>query len=234
MVDVNGDEVGRMLYDGFGGVLTSTVPVTLTGTLPDIPDAATGLVHLGDGRYYDPALGRPLQPNPVGGPPTVPQALNRYTATPLGQPGVYEAANNSFNWTPSAISFSYGLTTQLAGYASKLVGHNYTANLLISATASRSALTRNWNKIDNKFITDAFGDAVFALKEGKRSFYVRSGSISLAGNSIDDLFKRSDEIVGSIRDALPTNKPWAARITNQLDDIAGQVTLSGCSILYYG
>ncbi len=71
-----------MLYDGFGGVLNSTLPLTLTGALPDTPDtpdapdAATGLVHLGGGRWYDPALGRPLQPNPAGGPPTVPQALN--------------------------------------------------------------------------------------------------------------------------------------------------------------
>jgi hypothetical protein len=70
-------------------VLTSTLPATLTaqGVITD-PD--TGLVYLGDGRFYDPALGRPLQPNPAGGPPTVPQALNRYAATPLGQPGVAE------------------------------------------------------------------------------------------------------------------------------------------------
>jgi len=39
-----------MLYDGFGGVLTSTLPITLTGTLPDTPDAVTGLVHLGGGK----------------------------------------------------------------------------------------------------------------------------------------------------------------------------------------
>jgi len=36
---------------------------------------------------------RPLQPNAAGGPPTVPQALNRYAATPLGQPGVAQAAS---------------------------------------------------------------------------------------------------------------------------------------------
>lgn len=67
-----------------------TLPLTLTGTLPDLPDAATGLVHLGGGRLYpstklragDPALGRPLQPHAAGGPPirqaqgtpTLPQA----------------------------------------------------------------------------------------------------------------------------------------------------------------
>jgi hypothetical protein len=65
--------------------------LTLNGTLADVPDAATGLVHQGNGRYYDPTLGRPLQPNPAGGPTAVPQALNRYAATPAGQPGVYQA-----------------------------------------------------------------------------------------------------------------------------------------------
>ncbi len=91
--------------------LTNTLPLTLTGTLSGHPDAATGLVHLGGGRWYPsttlragyPALGRPLQPNTAGGPPirqaqgppTLPQALNRYAATPLGQPGVYQAADSS-------------------------------------------------------------------------------------------------------------------------------------------
>ena len=73
------------------------LPLTLTGALPDTPDAATGLVHLGGGRWYDPALGRPLQPIPAGGPPTVPQALNRYAATALGQPGVYQAKLSAWN-----------------------------------------------------------------------------------------------------------------------------------------
>jgi hypothetical protein len=78
-------------------VMENTLSAELTGALLDVPDAATGLVHLGGGRWYDPALGRPLQPNPAGGPPTLPQALNRYAATPLGQPGVYEASVNSWN-----------------------------------------------------------------------------------------------------------------------------------------
>jgi hypothetical protein len=51
----------------------------------------TGLVHLGGGRYNDPARGRPLQPDPIGGPPAVPQTLNRYAATSMPQvPGVAE------------------------------------------------------------------------------------------------------------------------------------------------
>lgn len=95
LLDENGDEAGRMVYDGFGGVLTSTMPLTVSNTLPGLPDAVTGLVHLGGGRWYDPTLGRPLQPNLAGGPPTVPQALNRYTATSLGQPGVPQAIYQS-------------------------------------------------------------------------------------------------------------------------------------------
>ncbi len=102
-----------MLYDGFGAVLTNTLPLTLTGALPDVPDAATGLVHLGGGRWYDPALGRPLQPNPTGGPPTVPQALNRYTATPLGQPGVAQTVNPS-QWYDSVNLFDVAI--DLAAY----------------------------------------------------------------------------------------------------------------------
>jgi len=90
-VDAVGTLAGSVVYDGYGAVLTSTLPATLTaqGVITD-PD--TSLVYLGEGRYYDPALGRPLQPNPAGGPPTVPQALNRYAATSLGQPGVAEGA----------------------------------------------------------------------------------------------------------------------------------------------
>ena len=107
LVDANGDEAGRMVYDGYGMPLTNTLPLTLTGTLAGHPDAATGLVHLGGGRWYDPALGRPLQPNAADGPPTVPQALNRYAATPLGQPGVYAAAQSSGTiWLARFLSMS--------------------------------------------------------------------------------------------------------------------------------
>ena len=97
MTDAEGDTAWQVVYDGYGAVLTGTMPVTLTHTLLDMPDGTTGLVHLGNGRYYDPALGRPLQSNPAGAPPTVPQALNRYAATALGQPGVFQATQSTWN-----------------------------------------------------------------------------------------------------------------------------------------
>ena len=132
MTDVDGNEVGRILYDGFGSVLTSTVPITLTGALLDVPDAATGLVHLGGGRWYDPALGRPLQPNPAGGPPTVPQALNRYAATPLGQPGVYAAASSA--WNPFTDDYTSNIGKALvSNEASEVVKRGAHAYLRASA-----------------------------------------------------------------------------------------------------
>ena len=42
-------------------------------------------------------LSRPLQPNPATAPPTLLQALNRYAATPVGQPGVYQARESTWN-----------------------------------------------------------------------------------------------------------------------------------------
>jgi len=144
MVDADGgEEVGRMLYDSFGGVLTSTLPLTLTGTLSDTPDAATGLVHLGGGRWYDSALGRPLQPNPAGGPPTVPQVLNRYTATAVGQPGVYQAANKS---DLTALSLAVGASKSSA------------AEVLSRAT---------WGILGNPTSTDNLIDAANLAKEGR-------------------------------------------------------------------
>jgi RHS repeat-associated protein len=63
-------------------VLTSTIPLTLTGRLPGggEVDAAAGLMYVGDGRYYDAALGVFLQPDPFGGAPEAPASLNRYAA----------------------------------------------------------------------------------------------------------------------------------------------------------
>ncbi len=101
--------------------MSSTLTPELETALIDqgiLPQPANELVHLGQGRYYDPSLGRPLQPNPVGAPPSVPQALNRYAATSLGQPGVDASVLNT--WNPfndpnigkSVGAIGLGLTTQ--------------------------------------------------------------------------------------------------------------------------
>jgi RHS repeat-associated protein len=43
-------------------------------------DADAGLVYDGDGRFFDPALGVYVQPDPFGGAPEAPASLNRYAA----------------------------------------------------------------------------------------------------------------------------------------------------------
>jgi hypothetical protein len=143
MTKANGDEVGHVLYDGYGAVLASTVPATLTTTLAgsgDVPDPDTGLVYLDDGRFYDPALGRPLQPNPVGGPPALPQALNRYAATPWGPPGVAEGTGSHLH--PLLVTVGKGaLKTTISATAGRRVVTIAESQLAFVVT-HRSAGTR--------------------------------------------------------------------------------------------
>jgi YD repeat-containing protein len=74
--DSTGQAVGQILYDSFGGVVTSTLPTTLTTRLAGHLDS-TGLLYDGQ-RYFDPMVGNYLQPSLVGGLPEGPQGLNRY------------------------------------------------------------------------------------------------------------------------------------------------------------
>ena len=61
LADQGGSYMGRILYDGFGGVLSNTLPFTPNSLTGGAADAATGLVHVGDGRWLDPALGSVFQ-----------------------------------------------------------------------------------------------------------------------------------------------------------------------------
>jgi len=71
--------VGRVQYDPYGEVLTSTLPVTLTDRLFTGArfNGTIGLYQMG-ARWYDPALGRWLQADTIVPEPGNPQALNRY------------------------------------------------------------------------------------------------------------------------------------------------------------
>ena len=96
LADEAGHKRGHVLYDPFGGILSHILSLSDNALLADqLPDPSTGLVHLGDGRWYDPRLGRPLQPKAQGGLSTVPQSLNPYAVTAFGQPGVSQAAQNN-------------------------------------------------------------------------------------------------------------------------------------------
>jgi RHS repeat-associated protein len=78
--DAAGGEVGRVQYDPYGEVLTSTLPVTLTDRLftGQRLDSSTGLYYY-NARYYDPYLGRFIQPDSLVPDPLNPQAWNRFS-----------------------------------------------------------------------------------------------------------------------------------------------------------
>jgi RHS repeat-associated protein len=77
--DAAGQAMGRVQYDPYGEVLTSTLPVTLTDRLFTGArfDGTIGLYQMG-ARWYDPALGRWIQADSIVPQPGEPQALNRY------------------------------------------------------------------------------------------------------------------------------------------------------------
>jgi RHS repeat-associated protein len=78
--DAAGQAVGRVQYDPYGEVITSTLPVTLTDRLftGQRLDSSTGLYYY-NARYYDPHLGRFIQPDTLVPDPLNPQAWNRFS-----------------------------------------------------------------------------------------------------------------------------------------------------------
>ena len=78
--DAAGQAVGRVQYDPYGEVLTSALPVTLTDRLftGQRFDSSSGLYYY-NARYYDPHLGRFIQPDSLVPDPLNPAAWNRFS-----------------------------------------------------------------------------------------------------------------------------------------------------------
>jgi YD repeat-containing protein len=201
MVDDSGVEAGHLLYDAYGGVLTSTLPVTLTGSLGNLPDPATGLVHLGNGRWFDPALGRPLQPNPVGGVPMVPQSLNRYSATSLGQPGVAEAAVQSTFGTRLLQAAGNSLVVNSINEAASLYANHY---VYLYAHINRVDIqgkyprlfgrtTNSLGEVQSRIPVKPLGNGRFALPWQKEPINLREfDTLKRRGKNLRIYFSASD------------------------------------------
>ena len=238
LTDEQGNASGRILYDGYGGVLSSTVPVTLTASVGGgMPDADTGLVYLGGGRFYDPSTGRPLQPNPVSGPPTVPQALNRYGATSAGQVGVAQTVESSLGGLATAYSWfsvAKGAGLEGAGLLPVLNGYKYIGQAEITVQASRSALAR---KIPKAFKA-AFGDLA---STSESSIYKRTGQLIVGGSTEQELKLAVRQLEGFFIDALPSQGKWKANIlisevmvADRLPQYVKLGKLSGFKVLKFG
>jgi hypothetical protein len=128
--------VGRARYDALGGVLTSTIPLTLTSRLPGGAhlDADAGLVYDGAGRFYDAALGLYLQPDPFGAAPEAPESLNRYAAPGVSTfPTVGSVPNGGRSYQDFTIKAGLTAANKMFGY---LAESQWTPALLSSMRLS--------------------------------------------------------------------------------------------------
>ena len=115
-MDADGTPLSRSRYTPFGDgrhvrvaetqvwngtawdTLTATLPITQTNYLyqGDYLERELGIYFTGDGRYYDPWLGKYLQPDPIGGPPLVPQAADRYQYAGNSPTGVGAGSSSAY------------------------------------------------------------------------------------------------------------------------------------------
>ena len=88
----------------------------------------------------------------MGGPPAVPQALNRYAATPVGQPGVAQANDSSFSLTNASLVAGFAKTLAFETIARSTVGSlgrdvinsvRYAGRASIAFQASATSLNAN-------------------------------------------------------------------------------------------
>jgi RHS repeat-associated protein len=204
MTNENGEPRGHLLYDAYGGVLSSSLTFVLEEALADqgsLLDPDTGLVHLGGGRWYDPGLGRPLQPDPVGGPPVVPQALNRYAATSVGQPGVGQtASSNAFNWTPHAISLMKNWAVESTAKISVRTGYRHTAEVTFEIIATKSRLTDIFGQIELVSAGRTVGRT--------RQLYKHVINVPVAGSSRGQLYAEAVSEQAKLLKKLP-GRSWA-------------------------
>ena len=89
---------------------------------------------------YSWVLGRPLQPNSAGGLPGLPQSLNRYAASSVGQPGVAAGVASDLNLWPDIFGWAKGAALDLAAFIP--IEQGYFGQARVTLQASHSKLTR--------------------------------------------------------------------------------------------
>jgi RHS repeat-associated protein len=132
LVDANGNNLSTYTYDPFGNVLSQSGPLTtpFQFEVGKFLDWWNGLTKLGT-RYYDSAVGRWTQMDPLPGKVTSPQTLNRYPF----------ASNDCVNKTdPTGLSF-WSCATALVTLGGGLFGLGMALGAVaaLPATASLSA-----------------------------------------------------------------------------------------------
>ena len=132
--DAAGQAVGRVQYDPYGEIITSTLPVTLTDRLftGQRFDSSTGLYYY-NARYYDPdpsaslraGLGRFIQPDTLVPDPLNPQAWNRFSYV-YNNPTSYVDPGGHIAWVPILIfGGAFLLGAGMGGYYAYHQGYGF-------------------------------------------------------------------------------------------------------------
>ncbi len=143
-----------------------TTPITQTAHLylGDLLERNLNLYYSADGRFYDPWLGKYLQPDVIGGPPLVPQAADRY-----------QYAGNSPTGVGAASSVSSWIGTELLPtFANKVIGYQaekqWTPALLAQAGLSSFGKTKRVWKPASRTSRDYFVRLQLSYPNGSKSW----------------------------------------------------------------
>lgn len=222
------DEAGTsstLTFDAFGGVLDNTLPAEVQTALAGqglLADPDTGLIHQGGGRFYDPTLGRPLQPNSFGGLPTVPQTLNRYAATSMGAPGVAEGADGGYNSTVDLVNLAKALAIgypmdKLGQSIKLLTGYQFASEVTYWVPALNRKMTLHTNiRLGNFWQRLEFGNQYRNILKAEAEAKLTTALLSLEARDID-----------LVRQVQHDGTP----ILTILDDIDGIGSIKGYSII---
>jgi RHS repeat-associated protein len=177
VVAEDGTPLTRSRYDPFGSVVETQVcpggtPGSCSDWVPLDPAQAitqTNYLYLGDhlerelniyftadGRYYDPWLGKYLQPDGIGGPPLIPQAADRYQYAGNSPTGVgYAGDGRSGFW--AGLGRTTGLST-LSTSAGMLTSAYAQSYRYLCLTANRALLGRaNYTGLFNQIYSPGRG-----------------------------------------------------------------------------
>jgi RHS repeat-associated protein len=134
----------------------------------DYLERELGIYFTADGRYYDPWLGKYLQPDPLGGPPLIPQAADRYQVAGNSPTGVGRAADcGSDFWT--GLGRATGLSALSTG-----------AGMLTSAYAQSHrylCLTANWALLGRANYAGLFNQ-VFSPGRGRSALFFSNEAVT--------------------------------------------------------
>jgi len=251
ITDDTGQEVGRAHYEPFGETFSSTIPMTLTERLfsGQVLDSSTGLYYYGNGRYYDPSIGRYISPDPYLDAPFSSQRLDRYNFG-FNNPLRYKRSEALPDFT---VDLAKGIVVAEGVPASALTSSF--GQLTVDLEGARWLVKETFGAVADAGVQQAFGGYVIGrisitasktrltrmLPKHVRALFpkIRTLKGTYTKQTVSTLLIRSASEVDHLRVAahpLTVAKPgsgisrkWAGRVTRQMArlDVIGSLVLAG-------